>query len=274
MNTIKRKVVRSPKAPSINLEDALKKAEAFYDKEPAHSAPAEVVRKHIGYSASSGIGKAALASLRGFGLVEKRGKRLALSPKALAIIRDRRPGSNDRADAIRSAAMQPKVHADVLDHFGGKVPSDENLRYYLLAEKAFTEKGADQFIEQFKATVAFAGFTDGDILPSDESAASGGEPAGLSQLAITGGFQPGKDERRPLRPPAPRSDALTPIPTMNQDTFTLDEGKVVLQWPASISAESYEDLKDWLDLMGRRVKRAVVTDGDERPDRSERATGF
>ena len=50
---------------------------------------------------------------------------------------------------------------------------------------------------------------------------------------------------------------------MNQDTFTLDEGQVVLQWPASIGPESYQDLKDWLDLMGRRMKRAVTVRDDE-----------
>jgi hypothetical protein len=46
---------------------------------------------------------------------------------------------------------------------------------------------------------------------------------------------------------------------MNQDTFTLDEGQVVLQWPSQISPASYQDLKDWLDLMARRLKRAVKT---------------
>lgn len=261
MNTTKRP--RSPKAPGVNLEHALTKAEAFYKKEPAHSAPAEVFMKHIGYSANSGLGKVALAALRGFGLVESRGNALALSPKALAIIQDRRPGSSERADAIRSAAMRPKVHADVLERFEGKVPSDESLHFYLVNEKAFTDKGADQFIKQFTATMAFAGLTDGDILPSDESAASGGEPAGLSQLAITGGFQPGKDERRPLRLPAPRTDALTPRVGMKQDTYSLDEGDVVIQWPARLSQEGYEDLTHWLDLISGKMKRAVSTSDDE-----------
>ncbi len=47
---------------------------------------------------------------------------------------------------------------------------------------------------------------------------------------------------------------------MKQDTYTLDEGDVVLQWPARLSQESYEDLKDWLDLIARKMKRAVPTD--------------
>ena len=51
---------------------------------------------------------------------------------------------------------------------------------------------------------------------------------------------------------------------MNQDTLTLDEGQVVLQWPASISAENYKDLKDWLDLMTRRISRAVTDETDKK----------
>lgn len=52
---------------------------------------------------------------------------------------------------------------------------------------------------------------------------------------------------------------------MNQNTLQLDEGNVVLQYPARISPQSYEDLKDWLDLMMRRVKRAVQ-DGEDGSD--------
>ena len=50
---------------------------------------------------------------------------------------------------------------------------------------------------------------------------------------------------------------------MNQDSFTLDEGQVVLQWPAQISEENFEDLKDWLELMTRRIERAARKGGAE-----------
>lgn len=44
---------------------------------------------------------------------------------------------------------------------------------------------------------------------------------------------------------------------MNDDCFSLDEGQVILRWPPEMSPESYEDLKDWLELMIRRMKRVV-----------------
>jgi hypothetical protein len=46
----------------------------------------------------------------------------------------------------------------------------------------------------------------------------------------------------------PRGDVL-------QEVFNLDEGPVTLTFPASLSAESYADLKDHLDLFLRKAKR-------------------
>ncbi len=53
---------------------------------------------------------------------------------------------------------------------------------------------------------------------------------------------------------------------MNQNTLDLTEGVVTLQYPKEISQESYEDLKVWMDLMARRVQRAVIKPTQEPPE--------
>ncbi|SBP88008.1 hypothetical protein [Thiomonas delicata] len=53
-------------------------------------------------------------------------------------------------------------------------------------------------------------------------------------------------------PPSPPPGA-----GLKQDTFSLDEGTVVLQWPSSLSQESYDDFKDWIDLQLRKIKRSI-----------------
>jgi hypothetical protein len=60
-----------------------------------------------------------------------------------------------------------------------------------------------------------------------------------------------------------------PKSNMQEDVFSLSEGKVVLQWPTPLSAASIQDLKDWLDLMQRKISRSgqtlnvkVVTEGE------------
>lgn len=253
---------RSPKAPKLDLKSAIDKARIFYEKEPSLSAPAEIVLKHIGYTPNSGTGLVVLASLRGFGLVEDHdNNEVALSELALDIIRDERPESSERDVAIRRAALLPTVHVRVFDHFGGTIPSDEKLRYYLRKNLGFTDNGGDHFINQFRATLAFAGIVNGVKLAGSESEEKK-DSHGSSALSATM-FQ------KPKPPQPPKTDALAERPTMNQDTFTLDEGQVVLQWPASISPESYKDLEDWLKLMERRIKRAVVTEIPDEEAESE-----
>ncbi len=68
-------------------------------------------------------------------------------------------------------------------------------------------------------------------------------------------------------PPRPRTfveaQETTGIGTVNlpgtpqSDTFTLPEGIVTIQWPATLSAESYQDLGDWLNLVKRKIGRSV-----------------
>jgi len=49
-------------------------------------------------------------------------------------------------------------------------------------------------------------------------------------------------------PPAPKSGML-------QEVFVLEEGPVTLTFPASLSADSYQDLSDCLSLFLRQAKR-------------------
>lgn len=64
-------------------------------------------------------------------------------------------------------------------------------------------------------------------------------------------------------PPATRrgqehEKGLPRRPNMNQEVFTLVEGDATLQWPSEMSAESFADFKDWLDLIRRKAERAVT----------------
>jgi len=42
-----------------------------------------------------------------------------------------------------------------------------------------------------------------------------------------------------------------------QDIFSLPEGPVTLQWPATLGQESFQDLSDWLDILKRKIGRSV-----------------
>ena len=63
---------KSPRAPSLALDEALDRVYRAYDKERLHATPTEIVAQNIGYkSANNGAALGALASLRYFGLLER-----------------------------------------------------------------------------------------------------------------------------------------------------------------------------------------------------------
>jgi hypothetical protein len=53
---------------------------------------------------------------------------------------------------------------------------------------------------------------------------------------------------------------------MREDVFSLSEGEVVLRWPTPLSAESIQDLKDWLKIVERKISRSEKSEQSEQQD--------
>ncbi len=238
---------RSPNHPAINLKIATAKIEQIYENEKGqHFVPSETIFSHWGYNAKSSAGNTTLGALKQFGLLDAGSKEgrpgeSKLSDLAMEILLDKDGSLGHRDEALKKAAMKPPLYAKILGDSGGSLPSDKTLCYQLIRDHGFSESRATDFIKEFQSTLAFAGITEDDTL---RNGSEDGE-------AASSGPQRSLDEKNAL----PNTSKARP--GMNQDTFTLDEGQVVLQWPASFSPENYEDLKDWLELMARRMKRAV-----------------
>jgi len=237
---------RSPSYPGIPLGEALDRARVVYDRDGKHAAPVNDIIRNWGYHPKSGLGTVTLAALKKFGLLEDEGSgdnRLAkLTGLALDIILDERPDSLDRDECIRRAAMNPTIHAELWREYGGTLPSESTLRHKLVREREFTETGAREFIQEFKATIAFAKLYGGGTI---------GDEGG---------------EKRPAdRPPdVPKPLERKVMHGIREAVFTLEEGPVVLQWPAKLSAESFADFDSWLQLIIRKAKRAVQ-DAEQKP---------
>src|SRR5580698_3610847 len=102
----KRKRMRSPAYPYINLESAIKRAHEFYLKEQRNAAPLKVAAKHWNYEEkSSGAGQTAAAMIS-FGLMQDEGtgekRKLKLTENALRIVLDTRADSESRAQAVKT----------------------------------------------------------------------------------------------------------------------------------------------------------------------------
>ncbi len=50
--------------------------------------------------------------------------------------------------------------------------------------------------------------------------------------------------------------------TMRQDVFSITEGDVVLAWPTPLSAESIQEIKDWLKIAERKIVRSEKSNAE------------
>lgn len=156
---------RSPAYPAIDLKSAIERARQFYSAEKRAAANVRVAAEHWGYKFSSSGGKQVIAALLAFGLMEDEGsgeqRKVRLTDLALRIILDDRPDSKDRDDAISRAAMLPKIHQEILTKWP-TLPSDANLRHYLVLDRKFNENVVSDFIRELRNTILFAKITEYD----------------------------------------------------------------------------------------------------------------
>jgi hypothetical protein len=285
---------RSPAYPGIGLETAIKRAKELYTQEKMNPVPIAIVVKRWGFKEKSSGGLVAIAALKSFGLLKDSGsgkeRKLQLTDEARRILLDTRQESHERDQLIKEAALKPKIHNTLWKKWGIELPSDETVQHALIFDWYFNENAVIDFLKEYKSTILFAKLTNSDtvstsnadkeeIVVGDYVQWESGVGAQFEAKRITGfsgdrtsAFVEGSSTGLPIDelskvqpPPASEREKLIPINIkhltfkvgMNSDTFTLDEGQVILQWPAKMSPESYEDFKSWLDLVSRKAKRAA-----------------
>jgi hypothetical protein len=205
---------RSPAYPYLDLRTALDKAATLWKAEGRHPAVVNVVMHHWGYKEDSSTGHSCMAALKKYGLIELDGmgenKQVRLSNLALAILLDENPDSPDRLDALRTAAMGPRIHAELWERYGAALPSDQSLKRYLVLEKSFNEAAVDELLSEYKQTINFAGL---NLLPAPTVSATAFAPAAATtapaSIPATPGYSP---QTLPVPSPhyAPTAPATVP----------------------------------------------------------------
>lgn len=155
---------RSPQFPFIPLGKAVERARQFEQEFRGHAArPANVVTTW-GYKEKTSGGIQTLAALVAFGLLDDEGqseaRRLKLSALGAAILKDARPGA--REEALKKAALKPKVIAELWPSWGADRPPDHECISMLHLDRHFTEEAAPRFLEVYDATIRYAGLADSD----------------------------------------------------------------------------------------------------------------
>jgi hypothetical protein len=142
---------RSPNYPYIGLPAAIERVRKIYDKEHQGRMSKQVVAKHLGFGGLNGVSMSVISALGKYGLLASIDDDLQVSNDALSILVDP-PESEERAQAIRRAALKPELFTELNKHFGGTVPSDVNLSAYL-QKHGFTANAATLAAKSFRETM-------------------------------------------------------------------------------------------------------------------------
>lgn len=227
---------RSPEYPAISLKEAIDRVKMIYDKDYQNPLPKEVIAAHMGYKSLSGASLPMISALTKYGLLEGRGNDTRVSDLAVALIAHP-SGSPEYQEALRTASTAPELFAELDAKFLGGKASDQAIRSYLLTNK-FIPGAADAAIRAYRDTKALveasgAGYTGAPKQEAQEMQALGQEANAILDA------KPSAIKR----------------PMTLHERFALDEGEVTLSYPAELSAESYQDLADRIEIILRGLKR-------------------
>lgn len=238
--------VRSPNYPNLSLGPALEAVRPAYDKEHRNKMSRSVLAKHMGYTSLNGRALGKIGAVRAYGLIEGSGDELRISDDAVAALMAP-PNSNERVVALGRLALRPALFQELQKDFPHTMPSLDNLKYALV-KRQFTADAAEKAAKSYLATM--------NLVAGIPDAYNPSETDDDAEEDMQAEATPGAN---PTRPKALR-ELVGPL--MLQEVFNLEEGKVTLEFPATLSSDSYQDLADHLELFLRKAKRRAEK-GDE-----------
>jgi hypothetical protein len=186
---LKLKKFRSPPYPMFDLAKAVERAKDIYSKAQQHPVGVNVVSDAWGMKSSDGKVWRAAAALIQYGLMQDSGtgqtRKFQISDSAKRIIVDNDPNSQRRKEAIKTAALSPMIHKELW----GKYKSmhglaDAVILNYLMLDRAeagespYSDAAAAEVLNTYRATLAYAGLTDSDMVPQSSGVKSSDGEAG------------------------------------------------------------------------------------------------
>jgi hypothetical protein len=148
---------KSPRAPSMPLNEALDRALKLYDQERLHPAPVETIANGMGYkSANNGSALSAIASLRYYGLLDRPKEGCLAVTKNVELYKFT-PSDATRNELLIEFLKSPPLYAELIEQYESGLPSDATLLYELI-QKGFIPSAAESVVSCFKQSVQFAAY--------------------------------------------------------------------------------------------------------------------
>jgi len=228
----------------MSLGPALEAIRPAFKSENRNKMSRTVLAKHMGYNSLNGRALGKIGAVRAYGLIDGSGDELRISDDAVKALMAP-AASSERTEALGRLANKPGLFQELNKEFP-TMPSADNLQYTLV-KKGFTPEAAEKAAKSYLATFNLVGGIQDDYNPPDADSDTEDE---MDAEAIVAN----RIRSKPLK------DLVGPL--MLKEVFNLEEGAVTLEYPVTLSADSYQDLSDYLELFLRKAKRRAEK-GDE-----------
>jgi hypothetical protein len=189
------------------------------------------------------------AALKKYGLLEDDGaredRRAKLSRLADDILSN--PDETKQKEAIQEAALRPAIHREMWDKYHLDLPSNNTLLWELTRSRGFTERGANEFLRVYRATLAFAQLEDADRPPRPSATRDVPEIEDDDPYENTDDSQPERPSDWQRHPSGEKAKSY-PIPL-------IDNGVVVVEGEFPIT------IRDWDQFIAvlQAMKPGLVT---------------
>jgi hypothetical protein len=243
--------------PFIPLRKALERARDLWAAVGDHAALSSDVVKVWGYSEKASGGIQTIAALRYYGIIissmSGHVRKLKFSDRGRNYFLDERPEKH--AEAHRYFALHPKAMIALWEAWKASPPAEPIARSALKVDYGYSENNAKELLAIYLDNIQFAELVDADKISSDGGAHTlplGDEPVeSVSQSKLPPTASAGNAAYR-----AGVNFFHDQIPDgMRREVITLDEGDVVITFPEGLSADSFDDLSDYLALFIKKMQR-------------------
>lgn len=251
---------RSPSFPFISLKRAVERAAQLAEAHKRNPARVSTVATTWSYGSKSSGLLQTIAALKQYGLIEDMGggddRKIQIADLGWRILHDDRPGA--REQAIREAALRPRLMAELAEQWLPSRPGDRHCLSELHIDRGFTLESARVVLRVFDETVSFANLqSDDNLSESTQAPDATDEQRGKPLSTALHPVIHGTDIDRPAPYEHERSERPEYLVGARY-TFPLPEGLVVLELPPmALSTDSCDEMEDWLKLMMRRARRGM-----------------
>lgn len=253
------KRVRSPNYPQIGLAEAIKHIKKVWDKNHKHPASRENVLSAVGYKSYNGASAGVLSALIKYGLLGREGEDYKVSSLGRDIIT--LGGGSERLSAIQEAANKPLLFNQLITHFDGTIPANDDLIRTYLVRKDFAPNTVPQVIQAFRETF--------ELVEKETQAYSSTDPENGEEENAMAVEVPREVDLAPRAPPMSQAQAPQPVaPLAIQGEQELASGRVKgVRFRLLVSADiGSKELGKIIRAL--EVQKELLDDDDENDNRS------